>query len=125
MTFDYKKPNILDIKLGKKKPKKSNVKFENSTTNSHCFRINGMVINLNDGDKLEECFLSKYFGQKITVDEIENYLALFFFDGKRINQALLTNLIGELDGFIAAFKLFSGVKFISSSLFMAFDAGFS
>lgn len=66
--------------------------------------------------------MSKYFGQKITVDEIENYLALFFFDGKKINHKLLASVLTELNVLIASFKKFRGIKFISSSLFISFDA---
>ena len=61
-------PNILDIKLGTKRYKESNVKFAKSTTNSHHFRINGMVVHLDNGNGYDECFVSKYFGQKITED---------------------------------------------------------
>ena len=46
LTYRYQVPNILDLKLGQKKFKKSSVKFESSTTNSHNFRINGMMIGL-------------------------------------------------------------------------------
>lgn len=42
LLANYAKPCLLDIKLGIKKEKKSNVKFANSTTNSHRFRMNGL-----------------------------------------------------------------------------------
>jgi hypothetical protein len=56
------------------------------------------------------------------VDEIENYLALFFFDGKKINRNLLESVLSELNVLISSFKKFTGIKFISSSLFISFDA---
>ncbi len=46
MTFGYVFPNIIDLKLGVKKAKKSNVKYENSTTDAYHFRINGMMVGL-------------------------------------------------------------------------------
>jgi len=46
LTFGFAMPNIIDLKLGVKKSKKSNIKFEKTTTNSHKFRINGLVVGL-------------------------------------------------------------------------------
>jgi len=60
-------PNIIDLKLGIKKYKKSNDKFANTTTNSHKFRINGMMTALKRDEEYEECFVSKYHGQKLPV----------------------------------------------------------
>ena len=65
--------------------------------------------------------MSKYNGQKITVDQVESYLSLFFFNGSDINTKLIEKVIEALDRLITAFNKFRGVKFISSSLFIAYD----
>ena len=121
LTFKYGVPNIMDLKLGTKKPKKSNVKFAKSTTNSHKFRINGMMVGLKKGDIFEECFVSKYFGQSITFQETEKYLSLFFFNGTSINTDLLKQILARLAELIDCFKQFKGAKFLSSSLFLCYD----
>lgn len=70
----------MDVKLGKKKiSKKSNKKFEQSTTNSHNFRINGMSNHYVEQN--EPHFISKYYFQKTPEEEIEAHLAFFFFNG--------------------------------------------
>lgn len=51
LTYNFHTPNIIDIKLGTKKYKKSNKKFENTTTNSHKFRINGSIIEIHNNEK--------------------------------------------------------------------------
>ncbi len=44
LTYRFKYPNIIDIKLGIKKKMKSKEKYDNNTTLSHCFRINGLSV---------------------------------------------------------------------------------
>jgi hypothetical protein len=66
--------------------------------------------------------VSKYHGQKITVEDTESYLALFFFNGETIHRQLLADVLHRLDGLIASFHSFTGIRFISSSLFIAYDA---
>lgn len=122
MTAGYGLPNVIDLKLGVKKPKKSNAKFAGSTTNSHKFRINGEMVGLKKGEEFEEVFVSKYAGQKISEAEVGLYLALFFFDGEYILGDVIRKVIMDLRQLILSFRKFRGVRFISSSLFVAFDA---
>ena len=44
LTYRFKYPNIIDIKLGIKKKMKSKEKYDNNTTLSHSFRINGLSV---------------------------------------------------------------------------------
>ena len=67
----------MDIKLGTKKDKPSNIKFKDSTTNSKKFRINGLTILETHKPNLEPHFINKYYGQKITEEEITSHLAFF------------------------------------------------
>jgi hypothetical protein len=46
---------------------------------------------------------------------------LFFFNGKTINRELLAEVLKTLQVLIASFKKFHGIRFNSSSLFIAFD----
>ena len=46
---------------------------------------------------------------------------MFFYDGHKINIKVLENVVKQVDRLIEAFKMFNGVKFVSSSLFIAFD----
>lgn len=69
LTFGWTRPVIMDLKLGLKRAKKTNEKFEKTTTNSHKFRINGLVVALKEGEGFTECFMSKYHGQTITLEQ--------------------------------------------------------
>jgi hypothetical protein len=50
------------------------------------------------------------------------HLAFFFFDGHQINFNLIKKVVNELKQMILAFKSFLGLRFMSSSIFIAYDA---
>jgi len=49
-------------------------------------------------------------------------MSLFFFNGQHIDLKLLQNVIDQLTELIEFFNKFIGIKFISSSLFISYDA---
>jgi hypothetical protein len=51
---------------------------------------------MKEGDGFSECFMSKYYGQKVTLEQTEAYLSLFFFDGESINVSLMQRFIDRL-----------------------------
>jgi Fe-S-cluster formation regulator IscX/YfhJ len=66
--------------------------------------------------------MSKYYCQKISLEHLNKHLAFFMFDGNRIHEKLLDAFIFHLKNIILGFMKWDDIKFMSSSLYFAYDA---
>ena len=75
------------------------------------------------GGNKETIFLSKYYLAQITEKpNILESLSLFFFDGEKILLATIAAILPKLLSLILSIKSLRGMRFISSSICMFYDA---
>lgn len=75
------------------------------------------------GENKEAIFLSKYYLAQITEKpKILESLSLFFFDGEKVLLDTIAAILPKLLSLILSIKSLRGMRFISSSLCLLYDA---
>ena len=100
IVHKYKKPNIIDIKIGVRDDTKQYT--YGKMLSKDYFMLNGCRMSVksqmqNKNELFETFFLSKYFYKSVKTDElILEHLALYFFDGEVLRTKLLRKTIQKL-----------------------------
>lgn len=130
LVHQYSKPCVLDLKMGKRQRKigasqdKERRQLEKSLkTTSHAvgFRLCGFQSYDAITDAL--CYRDKYWGRRLTPDDVLPSIRQWFWDGTTFHRELLHPLISSLKVLYACVSELRHYRFWSSSLLWFYDAG--
>eukprot|EP00388_Colpodella_angusta_P005427 GDKJ01016779.1.p1 GENE.GDKJ01016779.1~~GDKJ01016779.1.p1 ORF type:complete len:332 (+),score=45.63 GDKJ01016779.1:27-998(+) len=129
LLHGYKKPCVIDIKLGRRQRKLNatpekilhqELKALQSTSHSLGFRICGCQFYDKSKDLL--CYRDKYWGRKLTTEGVLDMFRVWFWDVDSLNVALLKFLLSELHVLRSIIHSIDNWRFWSCSLLVAYDA---
>lgn len=121
LTNGWEEPNIFDIKIGGRNVEGKKHKITKSVS-QYFIKLNGCRMNFS-GENKEAIFLSKYYLAQITEKpKILESLSLFFFDGEKVLLDTIAAILPKLLSLILSIKSLRGMRFISSSLCLLYDA---
>ncbi|KRW99208.1 hypothetical protein PPERSA_07451 [Pseudocohnilembus persalinus] len=122
LTKDFSHPCVLDIKMGFTAPsEKHKLKFQNSTSQTHGFRICGLNAFWEKAKVQKTKFMDKYQGRQIKGDDLSICLSYFFYDGEKIKTHIIKKFIEQLIKLKEALEIYKGFLFKSSSLLMVYN----
>lgn len=96
LTVDFKHPCMMDLKMGSivynpLKSHKQQLKIMNSTSGNIGFRISGLEVYQSLDRKV--VFRNKYWGRSLRDHQIQESLALYFFNGCCLRENAIKSYI--------------------------------
>ena len=126
LTFGYKRPCVIDLKMGRQsyepsasREKKERVYKKYPYQSEIGFRITGLKVW--DEDQQAYHTKSKSFGRSILPDQVTQALAFFFQNGLHIRVDIIRHLLGRLQGLLKWMKIQKRYKFYCSSILVVYD----
>jgi hypothetical protein len=117
ITWGYKKPCILDVKMGKQEVKHS----QGTTTSLYGFRILGMMVYEPHSTNASYRQFNKYQGRALNKDNIHAQLAKFFYNGSTLRTEVLPIFVEKLKILLSKLKAKQIYKIMTGSLLFIYE----
>mmetsp|Transcript_26108 Transcript_26108/g.42780 ORF Transcript_26108/g.42780 Transcript_26108/m.42780 type:complete len:337 (-) Transcript_26108:639-1649(-) len=128
LTHNYKRPCILDLKMGtrqhgldatEKKRRSMMEKCAATTSGSLGFRVCGLEVYHPTNCKY--VYRDKYYGRKLTPGSVQEALIEFVNNGNRFRDELWSPILRRIQQLIALFERHRSFRFYGSSLLMIYE----